>query len=382
MSGYGRRSALINANVRREEARINSTSCPHVFASGQELRVRDALRLTFEHVLEPEYLLGLFQELKQNSGPAPGVDGFSYADYSITEIAAVLREVCWLAHAGRYVPSPSLVVPIPRPDRALRELRLRTIVDRIISTAVNRILSKAAERILQSCCLAYRPGISTWDMLVAIEFAVLHRESYFFQQDDIRRAFDNVPLALAIAACQSLMSDVRLRQLIEAVLRGHDTCRNIGIEQGDPLSPLALNLVMHSVLDLPLTAAAQNGFPLYLRYADNLVVLGRSALDVAESLGLARRRLAEHGMTLKGEDGGLTHLRRPGASVKVLGSKIHYRRRFQVIAHWQICDEKILVQGRKRFVQLPLRSDSSGDEHTLSCSRVNRLRHRNPRMRG
>jgi hypothetical protein len=319
MSGYGRSPHRQFAEGRREQRTLPPSSIPNASPIG---RTSTELATTFEQVIHPEHLLEIYRDLKRHNGPAPGIDRFSYSDYSITEIAAVLRAVCQLIRRGDYLPSPSLVFPIAKDDGSTRELRLRTIIDRIISTAVNRIIMQAAERILRPCCFAYRPGLGTWDMLAAIEIAVLHRQCHFFEQDDVRRAFDNVPIALAVCVCQALTPDARLRQLIETILRGHDTSRTIGIEQGDPLSPVVLNLVMHSVLDLLLTTAVQDGSPLYLRYADNLVVLGRSALDVTQSLDLARQRLGQHGMLLKGEDEGLTYLRRPGAQVTLLGTKL------------------------------------------------------------
>lgn len=319
MSGYGRWPDRQYAEARQEQRTLVASSLP---TSSTILRTTTELAMTFEQVIHPEHLLQIFSDLKRHNGPSPGIDGLSYFDYSVTEIAAVLRAVCNRIRRGDYLPSPSLVVQIPKDDGSPRELRLRTIIDRIVSTAVNRIVMQAAERILRPCCLAFRPGLSTWDMLVAIEIAVLHRQCYFFQQDDIRKAFDNVPLALAVNDCRWLIPDSRLSQLIETILRGHDTGRTIGIEQGDPLSPVVLNLVMHSVLDLPLITAVQDGSPLYLRYADNLVVMGRSALDVTQNLDLARQRLGQHGMLLKGEDEGLTYLRRPGAYVTLLGIKL------------------------------------------------------------
>ncbi|WP_390843852.1 reverse transcriptase domain-containing protein [Anatilimnocola floriformis] len=319
MSGYGRWPHRQFAEGRREQRTLRPSSIPTASPIGRTTTERTT---TFEQVVDPEHLLKIHFDLKRFGGPAPGIDGFSYEDYSVTEIAAVLRLVCSRIRVGDYLPSPSLIVPFKKDGGKTRDLRLRTIVDRIVSTAVNKIVMQAAERILRPCCFAYRPGLSTWDMLVAIEIAVLHRQCYFFQQDDIRKAFDNVPLALAVNSCQEHVPDARLRHLIEVILRGHDTSRTVGIDQGDPLSPVTLNLSMHSVLDLPLITAVQDGSPLYVRYSDNLGIAGRSALDVTRCFELARQRLGAHGMTLKGEDGGLTYLRRPGSQVRVLGTEI------------------------------------------------------------
>ena len=87
--------------------------------------------------------------------------------------------------------------------------------------------------------------------------------------DDVRKAFDNVPIAPLMETFAEHINDPSLLQLVETILRGgEDRGRAVGIPQGNPLSPLALNVMLHHAHDLPLEADAN--FPPLFRYADNL----------------------------------------------------------------------------------------------------------------
>jgi hypothetical protein len=130
----------------------------------------------------------------------------------------------------------------------------------------------------------------------------------------------------------------------------------VGIAQGDPLSPLLLNVRLHNVHDIPMTGTVDNAnpgagavdhddlgaprdgtsghttidapgtgavdhanpdapgtgavdHPRWLRYADNLVYAVRSVTEGHQILDRARQLLKPAGYTLKGEDGPPVDLR-------------------------------------------------------------------------
>ena len=53
-----------------------------------------SIDLTLAAIADPEFLLGVYRELKSTGGPAAGLDGIHYDDLSITEIAAALATSC------------------------------------------------------------------------------------------------------------------------------------------------------------------------------------------------------------------------------------------------------------------------------------------------
>ena len=115
------------------------------------------------------------------------------------------------------------------------------------------------------------------------------------------------------------LNDPSLLQLVETILRGGDRDRALGIPQGNPLSPLALNVMLHHVHDRPLEG--DPGFPPLLRYADNLAYLCESMPEGHLALDHVRRLPTHAGLALKGADGDPVDLRESG-SASLLGFRL------------------------------------------------------------
>ncbi len=101
---------------------------------------------------------------------------------------------------------------------------------------------------------------------------------------------------------------------VECVLRGpHSERRQIGIDQGSAYSPIALNSLLHSRLDVPFSAGAAN--PPWLRYADNLLYACQVVSEGSSALASAAELLANAGMTLKSESTRVADLRQVGTEI-------------------------------------------------------------------
>ena len=70
--------------------------------------------------------------------------------------------------------------------------------------------------------------------------------------DDVRKAFDNINIDTVLTILAKHITEGALLRLIEVVLRGGDDHKVIGIDQGSPLSPLILNILMNETHDKPL----------------------------------------------------------------------------------------------------------------------------------
>ena len=148
-------------------------------------------------------------------------------------------------------------------------------------------------------------------MLLDMERIIREQERYFLVSDNIRRAFDYVPIGTTMDLHRRYLTDQPLLGLIKKILRGnHHEHRIIGIDQGSAYSPTALNVLLHHVLDIPSSGDAAN--PPWFRYADNLAYLGHGATEGLTALNQASRLITSHGMALKGEDGPPTDLRLEG----------------------------------------------------------------------
>jgi len=166
----------------------------------------------------------------------------------------------------------------------------------------------------------FRPGRGTWDLLADLEATLALDGRTVLAVDDVKKAFDNVPIAPLMETFAEHINDASLLQLVETILRGgEDRDRAVGIPQGNPLSPLALNVMLHHVHDLPLEG--DRDFPPLFRYADNLCYLCEGVPEGQQALDRVRRLLAHAGLALKGADGDPVDLRE-GGSASLLGFRL------------------------------------------------------------
>ena len=275
---------------------------------------------TLAQVAHPESLIAAYDALAAHGGAAPGPDGLTYADLGRGEACALLRELSPVILGGTYAPSAGRRLAIPKPGGGTRTLTIVDILDRVVAAALARALTPLFEAVFLPCSYGFRPTLGTWDLLADLMAAMAALQITTLAIDDLRKAFDHVPIAPLMETFREHITDPSLLQLTEIVLRGgEDRGRAVGIAQGNPLSPLALNAMLHRVHDLPLEG--DRDFPPLYRFADNLVYLCEGVPEGHRALDHVRQLLAHTGLTLKGQDGPPVDLREDG-SARLLGFRL------------------------------------------------------------
>jgi hypothetical protein len=318
---------------------------------------------TLARVADHEHLLVAYTEMKAEAGRAPGPDRVTFEGLGPSEAAGLLRAVSRAILDGRYGPGPSRKLPIPKPGGGRRTLSIRSLIDRVVSKAIYRALLPVFERLFLDGSHGFRPRRSPVTLFAALEAMMIQTGRTVLAQDDVKKAFDFVVIADVMEDLREHIEDRGLIALIEAVVRGgEDRGRAVGIAQGDPMSPLLLNLRLHNVHDIPMTGTVDNAnpdapgagavdhdnlgtpqdgavdranpdapgapgagavdranpdapgtgavdHPPWLRYADNLVYAARNVTEGTQLLDRARRLLGPAGHALKGEDGSPADLR-------------------------------------------------------------------------
>jgi RNA-directed DNA polymerase len=251
---------------------------------------RRAPASTFRDLVGHENLLAVYDNLRRTRGHAPGIDGFSYGEFSRAEIADVCRSVSRAILAGTYWPQFTRPVPIPKPNGGVRELRLPTVVDRLVASTVTRYVTELIDPRFSPRSFGFRPKCGVWSLLVELVRPILGDGLVVLAQDDVRQAFDDVPTNLAIECFAEYVNDADLLNLVGVILRGHAGCeRTVGIDQGNPLSPLALNVVLDRVVDRP--SVADPARTVVLRYADNVVVVARTTAEARQQRRFSAEQL-------------------------------------------------------------------------------------------
>jgi hypothetical protein len=287
----------------------------------RHIRAQVTAPLPYQTCISEAFLLDAARYVRTEGGPGPGPDGISLQQLSNAELSSAIRELSQLLDNGEFLSSLPRRAEIPRPGRSPRMLTLRSAVTRIVGTAVKFALEGFWESRFHPVNFGFRRRRSVAHLLLSLETSIYERQAWILAQDDLQAAFDHVPIQQVTDLHRAEGVTEDYVSLIEKLLRGHPSeQREIGIDQGGPYSPTAMNVLLTFHLDRPLHMT--DGQSPVFRYADNLAVAAASFEEATERLDQTRQQLLPLGMRLKGESEPVDLRRLP---VELLG--------FQLRAH-------------------------------------------------
>lgn len=249
-----------------------------------------------DKVYRPSTLQAAWQQVKANKGAA-GVDRQSIEGFAAHELV-YLSELAKDLEQGKYRPQAVRRVEIPKAGGKTRPLGIPTVKDRIVQTAVKRVIEPIFEREFLPMSYGFRPGKGCKDALREVDGYL--KEGYTHVVDaDLQGYFDNIPHDLLTKRIEVHISDGRLLDLLASWLQ-QDIVRELerwtptaGTPQGAVISPLLANLYLHP-LDVKMSALGYR----MVRYADDFVILCRSASQAQAALEEVKVWVEENGLTL------------------------------------------------------------------------------------
>ena len=250
-----------------------------------------------DKVFAERNLLAAFQQVARNDGAA-GVDHLTARDFerklpdSIWELSDSLK-------AGTFVPQAIRRVHIPKPGtNETRPLGIPTVRDRVVQAAIVNVIEPIFERDFAEHSYGFRPGRGCKDALRRVDG--LLKAGYTHVVDaDLKGYFDSIPHGRLMARLETKIADGPVLRLIELFLKADilDDASQWTPEEGAPqgavLSPLLSNIYLDPLDHL----LAEEGFEM-VRYADDFVILCRTADAAARALEIVRQWVAESGLTL------------------------------------------------------------------------------------
>lgn len=251
----------------------------------------------FDKVFSERNLWGAFQQVASKQGAA-GVDHVSVAQFerglpeTIWEISDQLRQ-------GTYQPQPIRRVPIPKPGTdETRPLGIPTVGDRTVQAAVVNVIEPIFERDFAEHSYGFRPGRGCKDALRRVE--ELLRGGYVHVVDaDLKGYFDSIPHGRLMTRLKDKIADGSVLALIEKYLKANildgleEWTPTAGAPQGAVLSPLLSNIYLD-----PLDHLMARSDVAMVRYADDFVILCRTAEEASRALELVQAWVTENGLTL------------------------------------------------------------------------------------
>lgn len=255
-------------------------------------------------------LRAAFARVKANRG-APGVDHVTVAmfetrlDTNLATLSAALRD-------GTYRPQPIRRHWIPKGPRERRPLGIPTVRDRVVQTALRLVLEPIFDATFAPHSYGFRPRRSAKQALRRV--VTLLRAGHGYVVDaDLQAYFDTIPHAPLRARVAAKVSDSRVMALVDAFLHQPifegltQWTVDEGTPQGAVISPVLANLYLD-----PLDhAVAATGYEM-VRYADDFVILCRTADDAQQALALVQRWTEAAGLRLHPTKTHLVDMQAPG----------------------------------------------------------------------
>jgi len=257
---------------------------------------------------------------------AAGVDHVTVRDFGnrlddeLPKLSRQLRE-------GQYRPQAVRRVHIPKPgSHETRPLGIPSVRDRVAQAAVVNVIEPIFERVFAEHSYGFRPGRGCKDALRRVD-GLLKAGYHFIVDADLKSYFDTIPHARLMTRLMEWIADRSVLRLVEAFLKAGildgmtEWTPEAGAPQGAVLSPLLSNIYLN-----PLDhALAQAGFEM-VRYADDFVILCRTAEEAERALALVGEWVADNGLTLHPTKTKIVDVREAGFDF--LGYRFVKHRRF------------------------------------------------------
>lgn len=251
----------------------------------------------FDKVFAERNLLTAFQQVAKNDG-SPGVDHVTCSAFEI-QLPEAIWELSDRLQDGTYQPQAIRREHIPKPGSSeTRPLGIPTVRDRVVQAAIVNVIEPIFEMDFAEQSYGFRSGRGCRDALRRVD-ELLKQGHVYVVDADLKGYFDTIPHGPLMDRLREKIADGALLKLIESFLKAdildgmESWTPEAGAPQGAVLSPLLSNIYLNPLDHHAATCGLQ-----MVRYADDFVVLCRTAEEAQQALEVVRTWVTENGLIL------------------------------------------------------------------------------------